>query len=107
MKKSFTDTNAAAAFITKPQPAADPDERKIPPVDTIEQGESEMRIIFRKKRSSGEETRSIRKQILICPSISNAIDEYAKGHRLSFNGIAEEAFKYYMQTHEKDGELKG
>ena len=109
MKKSFTDT-AAAAFISKPTAAPTPTPAAITDPAATEQGEKEpeMLIMFRKpKCNPGEEARTLRKQLLMRPSVFAAINTYAQAHRLSFNGIAELAIEYYMQTHDKDGTPRG
>ena len=107
MKKSFTDT-AAAAFITQPPAAKPAPAAEITAPAAPDEKEPEMLIMFRKpKCNPGEEARTLRKQLLMRPSVFNAINAYAQAHRLSFNGIAELAIEYYMQTHDKDGTPRG
>lgn len=104
MKKSFSNT-AAAAFITAPTEAKPKTAPAISAAPAAAGGEqTEMLVMYRKpKCNPGEEARTLRKQLLMRPSVFNAINAYAQGHRLSFNSIAELAIEYYMQTHTKTG----
>lgn len=98
-KKSFTDTAAAAAFITQPKPASTQNTN----APTGAQ-ETELLIMYRKpKCAPGEEARTRRSQLLTRPSLYNAAIKYAQTMRISFNSLVELAIEDYMQSHTEDG----
>lgn len=99
-KKNFKQNNPAEAFITMPETETEPIREEIPSKPTGARKPPE----GYKLNPEYIEVKSKRVQLLLQPSIVEALKELAKEKGLSMNETANEAIKEYL---EREGKYNG
>ncbi len=101
-KKNFKATNPAEAFITKPQEeAVEEPVKEESPATSLKADTSKKPPQGYKYNPLYVETKSKRVQLLLQPSTQEGLKELAKEKGISFNELANEIFKDYLERNGK------